>query len=366
MPERIRRQGIPPYPDTGGIDLNKIAGMSMANERWLNGKWLKDWALPLSMMTGASAYLFCQRLQLPTTVRVAVMEGVGYLQPALIFLMLMLTFCRIRLEDVRLRGWQWWLLAFQAGIATLLCLLHQRVEDQTMRVFLQGTMLCFLCPTATAAAVVTAKLGGNIGSLAAYTLLINLTSAVLISAFAPLVSPSSEMGFWISFWLIVRRVFPLLIGPLLVAVSIRRISPALLRLLTSIPNLPFYLWLVSLSLAIAVTTRILVHADTTLRLCLLILAGSVVACVAQFAAGRLVGIHYEADRTDIADTEHRGMQESITAGQACGQKNTVLAIWVGYTFFDPLTSLAGGFYSIWHNAYNAWQLYRQNTTHRPT
>ena len=304
----------------------------------------------MSMLTGASAFFLGRSLGLPSAVREGIVESVGYVQPALIFCMLTLTFCRIRLEDMRLRGWQWWLLAFQAGVAALLCLLHQTTEDPSMRVFLQSTMLCFLCPTATAAAVVTAKLGGNVGSLTAYTMLINLTAAVLISAFVPLVNPTGGLSFWLSFWLIVRRVFPLLIFPLFLALLVRRISPTLLRRLTSIPDLPFYLWLVSLSLAIAVTTRILVHAEVTLRLCLLILAGSLAACILQFTVGRLVGRHYG---------------EGVTAGQACGQKNTVLAIWVGYTFLDPLTSVAGGFYTIWHNLFNAWQLFRRNTPSCP-
>ena len=38
---------------------------------------------------------------------------------------------------------------------------------------------------------------------------------------------------------------------------------------------------------------------------------------------------------------------------------TVFAIWLGYTFFTPVVSVAGGFYSIWHNCYNSWQLYRK-------
>lgn len=307
-------------------------------------RFIRDWALPLSMLTGASAYFLGRSLGLPEAVKVVVAGSVGYVQPVLIFCMLTLTFCRIRFEDMRLRGWQGWLLAFQAGVAALLCLFHQAAEDPSMRVFLQSTMLCFLCPTATAAAVVTAKLGGNVGSLTAYTMLINLTAAVLISAFVPLVNPAGELSFWLSFWLIIRRVFPLLIFPLFLALGIRRISPALLRRLTSIPDLPFYLWLVSLSLAIAVTTRILVHAEVTWQLCLLILTGSLAACIMQFAFGRLAGRHYG---------------EGVTAGQACGQKNTVLAIWVGYTFLDPLTSVAGGFYTIWHNLFNAWQLYRR-------
>lgn len=314
-------------------------------------RFLKDWSLPLSMIAGCSAYFLCQGLELSKDVKEAIVESVAYVQPTLIFCMLTLTFCRIRLQDMRLKGWQWWLLAFQAGIAALLCLLHQTVEDETSRVFLQSTMLCFLCPTATAAAVVTAKLGGNVGSLTAYTMLINLMAAVLISAFVPLVNPAGELSFGLSFWMIIKKVFPLLIFPLFLALIIRRISPTLLRWLTSIPDLPFYLWLVSLSLAIAVTTRILVHAEVTWLLCLLILTGSLVACIMQFAVGRLVGRHYG---------------EAVTAGQACGQKNTVLAIWVGYTFLDPLTSVAGGFYTIWHNVFNAWQLYQKNKPNHTT
>ena len=49
---------------------------------------------------------------------------------------------------------------------------------------------------------------------------------------------------------------------------------------------------------------------------------------------------------------------TVTAGQSLGQKNTVFAIWMGYTFMTPETAIVGGLYSIWHNIYNSWQLYR--------
>ena len=55
--------------------------------------------------------------------------------------------------------------------------------------------------------------------------------------------------------------------------------------------------------------------------------------------------------------------ERISGGQACGQKNTVFAIWLGYTFLDPVTALAGGYYSIWHNVINSYQLYKHR--HQP-
>ena len=32
---------------------------------------------------------------------------------------------------------------------------------------------------------------------------------------------------------------------------------------------------------------------------------------------------------------------------------------MGFTFFTPITSIAGGFYSVWHNIVNSYQLYEK-------
>ena len=86
---------------------------------------------------------------------------------------------------------------------------------------------------------------------------------------------------------------------------------------------------------------------------LLIALVSLVCCALQFALGHKVGSLYG---------HLPGHQdERITAGQALGQKNTVFAIWMGYTFLTPETSIVGGFYSIWHNIYNSWQIHRHET-----
>lgn len=301
----------------------------------------KGFSLPLSMAAGALGYFVCHSLPLSPAARSTITTAIHYIQPTLIFLMLTLTFCRIRPSDMKLRGWQGWLLAFQTAAAALLCMLHQATAGDISRLFLQSAMLCFLCPTATAAAVVTAKLGGNAGTLTAYTMLANLCAATLYPALIPIVNPAGSIGFWLSFRMIVRRVFPLLICPLAAGLLLRRFLPLLPRMLDRHPDIPFHLWVVSLALAIAVTTRIAVHSQLTLAACLATAAGSLIACALQFAAGRAIGRHYD---------------DHISAAQACGQKNTILAIWIGYTFLHPLTALAGGFYSIWHNLYNARQL----------
>lgn len=38
--------------------------------------------------------------------------------------------------------------------------------------------------------------------------------------------------------------------------------------------------------------------------------------------------------------------DEITAGQALGQKNSGFLIWLGYSYMTPVTSVAGGLYSI--------------------
>ena len=213
----------------------------------------------------------------------------------------------------------------------------------TGRVIIEAGMLCMICPTATAAAVVTQKLGGDAADVTSYTLLINLLVAILIPAFLPVIYPTHCQSFELSFCLILGKVFPVLICPLFLAQFVRLFCRKTHSFLCSFRNLAFYLWAVSLSIAIAVTTRSFVHTDHPLSELLGIAVVSFCCCLLQFALGRYIG-------------KRKGYAVSTT--QALGQKNTVFAIWLGYTFFNPVTSLAGGFYSIWHNLYNTWQMQR--------
>ena len=206
-------------------------------------------------------------------------------------------------------------------------------------------MLCFICPTATASAVVTTKLRGDAAGITAYLVMINIAVAVCFPLIVPIIHPETGSSFVPAFLLILAKVFPTLILPFLSAQLVRKFLPGFVRKVAAVPNLVFYLWAVSLALAIAVTTRIIVHSDFGLAVDCGIALSSLIACAVQFFIGRKIGIRYGS---------------RIAACQAFGQKNTTLAIWMGYTFLTPATSIAGGFYSIWHNVYNSWQLYKEN------
>ncbi|EJX08242.1 sodium-dependent transporter [gut metagenome] len=137
----------------------------------------------------------------------------------------------------------------------------------------------------------------------------------------------------------------MLICPLLAAFAVRRFAPRLHAWFTSFRDLAFYLWAIALSLAIAVTVRSIVHTDHAATELVGIAFISLFCCILQFGVGKRLGRRY-------------GLPVSTT--QSLGQKNTVFAIWLGYTFFNPVTSMAGGFYSIWHNLYNTWQMRAYN------
>lgn len=309
--------------------------------------FFKNWTLPIAMLAGVAGYFLYTSIPALDGTHLIVNRLITILQPLLIFSMLFLTFCKIQPRDLRLKRWQIWLLLLQTGSFILGAYLLSRMPDTHWRIVLEGGLLCMICPTATAAAVVTRKLGGDAGSLTAYTILINLAVAVAVPAVVPLIHPNAESTFLHSFVSIIGKVFPLLFGPFLLATVLRWLSPKTTEWLSQFRDLAFYLWTVALALAIAVTTKSIVHTTCPAIYQLGIAAASLLACIVQFAFGRKVGRKYE---------------DPISAAQACGQKNTVFAIWMGYTFMTPITSIAGGFYSIWHNLYNSWQLYQKRKT----
>ena len=308
-------------------------------------RFLKDWILIVAILAGIIGYFVYANIPFLAPTKGFVLEAIGVIQPLLIFSMLFLTFSRIDLRSLRLRRWHLWLLLIQCGLFAGIGCVLMMLPGSGLRVVLEGAMICLICPTATAGAVVTKKLGGDVNSITAYTILINLATAMLIPSMVPLVHPHPGMSVFSSALLILGKVFPLLLLPLAAAVLLKRFLPRVSRKIAGYQELSFYLWAVALTLALAVTTRSIVHSGISLSTQLWLVVVSLVCCLLQFWLGRKIGAGYG---------------DKITAGQSMGQKNTVLAIWMGYTFFTPVTAIVGGFYSIWHNLINSWQLYEHN------
>ena len=98
----------------------------------------------------------------------------------------------------------------------------------------------------------------------------------------------------------------------------------------------------------------------------ILLGLSFVACLVQFGLGKLIGYYLPAaskgtDYQDVlinpaAAPKTMAGVSSITAGQAFGQKNTSLGVWMAQMYLDPMASLGAAAYIVWQNLFNSVQL----------
>lgn len=300
--------------------------------------------------------------------------------PWMLFGMLFVTYTKLDLKTIRIESIHLKLLLIQA-VSVALCVLIYfgfllyapleysgtgRIGVHQMGVILsQGAMICFLAPTALSAAVITATMGGSLSRLLTYTFITNISIAVVApfiftivgtsaipfdqAHFAPHLTPvnASELGvsqsFIRTFAILLWKVVPMLLFPFLAALLCRWFVPPVFRFVEKRQSISFYLWVVGVTLIMARTTKSVVdhgwiHWKTELALAIIALAVALI----QFKTGRSLG---------------RKLGDPVSAGQALGQKNTILAIWMAQSFLHPLAALAPASYVLWQNLINSYQLH---------
>lgn len=290
---------------------------------------LKPWMLPIAMVCGLLFHNY--------------IDSVQFLAPYLIFAMLFITFCRIEPSEFRITSLAWAVVAVQilGGIAAYFALAP--LSDDIA----SGTMICILCPTATAAPVITAMLGGSIATLVAISILSNIALALIGPAFLALIGEGSghALSTVDAFLAILSKVGPMIVGPMVLAFALMWIAPKAHSAIARRQSVSFYLWAVSLILVVgrAVTFAMAEPPERVPEMiALAVMAG--VACCAQFWIGRRLG--------------HR-LADPIAGAQGLGQKNTVLAVWLATTYLNPICSIAPAAYIAWQNTINSLQLYKK-------
>lgn len=289
-------------------------------------KFLKTWMLPISMMGGIVFH-----------------DWIGYLEfitPYLIFLMLTITYTRVKPSEFRITRFQWNLLLVQMlGCWIAYCILFPFSEPVATAAF-----ICIFMPTATAAPVVTGMLGGSVTKLATYSLLSNLTVAVTAPAFLSIVNDSGRnIPFADSFTTICAQVIPLLILPLVVAMLLRYSAPRVHRTIAEHQSISFWLWAVALFIVMGRAVSFMIKQPISeLPVMIGMAVASLVVCCMQFIIGRKVGAR---------------LGDRISGAQGLGQKNTILGIWMALTYLHPLVSIGPAAYIVWQNIINSTQLY---------
>ncbi len=292
---------------------------------------LKPWMLPIAMAGGIVFH--------------NAMDYLAVLSPYLIFIMLLITYCKINPSELRITRLSWSLLAVQVlgGIGVYMLL---RPLGETLA---QAGFICVFCPTATAAPVITGMLGGSMPRLATFSLVSNFTVAITAPLLFTLMGAhghGAELSFIEVAGLISLKVVPLILGPLLLAMALKITAPRVHKAIATRQGLSFYIWAVSLFIVVGkAVSYVIAHIGEPGAggaLMLAIAGISLVVCCLQFAIGRRVG---------------RRCGDKIAGAQGLGQKNTVLAIWMALTFLNPVSSIGPAAYVAWQNTINSIQLW---------
>ena len=95
--------------------------------------------------------------------------------PVFMFFILLVTFCKVDFRRMRPARWHAWISIEQFIVVGIIVglIVGLRPSGNTL-VLSEGLLTCIIAPTAAAAAVVTAKLGGNLETMTTYTFLSNL------------------------------------------------------------------------------------------------------------------------------------------------------------------------------------------------
>lgn len=315
-------------------------------------KKLKTYALFISMMLGFALSPLLIDVRWFTGLfgyEAANPIDVTFVTKYLLFCMLFITYCKVSPKQMRFDKMHLWLVLAQWvgcwAVYGALSLYNEAMAS--------GAFICVLISTATSAPVITGMLGGSVPRLATYCIASNLALAVVAPIYFSLMGVGAETGlgagFGECFLTICKKVMPLALGPFFLASLVKWVKPDIHQFFQNRQSISFWLWCVSLVLLMARTMGNLLQIPAAEYVGAALVAGGALAvCLLQFFVGRKIG---------------RACGDAVVGGQSLGQKNTILAIWMAQTFFDPhwdIVSIAPASYVLWQNLVNSWQIWRFN------
>lgn len=264
-------------------------------------------------------------------------HGLNFLIRWMLIAMLFMVFLRLRIDDLRPRRSHFRLLAANAAIGCVAYgVLWLCGADAVLA---RSAFFVGITPTATAAAVVMGFLRGRVGYVAGAFVITNVGIALLLPLLLPWVCGNVS-------WDFVGRVagtLCLVMGlPLALAAVVRRIHPAASEWPRKMTTATFGLW--SGMLFIIAADAAAFFRDNPGQSPLVVLKIGLISlalCALNFYLGHRLG--------------EPGLRRE--ASQSLGQKNTTLTIYLALVYAGPLAAMGPIFYVLWHNSYNALQMF---------
>lgn len=309
---------------------------------------IKDWTLPISMMVGVLSYLIFTQLEALRPIKAVLVSSIPYLLPALIFVMLFFTYCKLNPRELRPRRWHLWLVIIQLSETALAVWWCWKHPDSEWRPLAEALLACFIAPMAAVGAVVTQKIGGNAATATTYTLISSTVTAIVVPLVYPIVSPGLGTTFFELFLKILSRVFPTIMAPLALALLLHWLLPKTKQAIAEkSKDYSFYLWAICTMVNTAQIIRSIVSSPSSGIMVVWICLTVGILVFLQFWIGKSIGSYYK---------------DRMAAGQGLAQKNTVLSIWMAMSFLSPEAAIGPGACLLWQNLFNSWQIANANKT----
>lgn len=258
--------------------------------------------------------------------------------------MLFVTFLGIRFKRMKPEKAHWLLVAVNLLIALAawgICRVSFEGGYLAEAAFFIGIM-----PTATAAPVVMGLLGGSVEFMLTALLLSNGIICALLPFILPVVVGRGGFEIYVN---VAQNIALVMLLPLALALAARRFYPRAIAWPRKLKDVTFGIWVVILVLIASNASYDISSRDGISERVLELIGGlSLLICALNFGLGHWLG----------------GRTRSAECSQALGQKNTTLSIYLALTYSSPIAALGPTFYVLWHNLWNAWQLYRASERKR--
>ena len=224
-------------------------------------QFLKDWTLPVAIAVGSVFYLVF--LWVPALDELGNQLGpiIDFIFPLSVFGTLFVTFCKVDFHQMRPHRWHIGVLMAQLLlVAVVVAVIFGVQRDANEKILWEAVLTCIIAPSASAAPVVTGKLGGNISTMSAFTVISSFASALMIPFVFPLLEQTVHVSFWSAFLIILQKVATVLVLPLVLGWLVQHTLPRLHDRIVGMPNLSFYCWAFSLSITSGITVKNIVHS----------------------------------------------------------------------------------------------------------
>ncbi|MFA6928711.1 MAG: hypothetical protein WCT05_00175 [Lentisphaeria bacterium] len=201
-----------------------------------------------------------------------------------------------------------------------------------------------ITPTATSAPVIVSLLDGNVEYATTAFFTSNFCIFLSLPAILPPIVGNNTPGIGLD---MLQRILAITVLPLLAATILRfLLKEKAIRLGKFLSPFTFYAWILVIVLVAANASAFFrKEIDnpmlTTLTSTSIILL-SLLICALNFGVGKMLGTPRYA----------------LECSQTLGQKNTSFTIYLALTYVDPVAALGPTCYVLWHNTWNAWQLYK--------